>query len=245
MKQNEAVICALQEMKGVATLGQLYERAPKIPSSVWATKTPFASIRRIVQFHPEIYKIKRGLYGLKAYRNQIEAKGIIAESEQNKNSEELKLSNHTYYQGLLLTIGKHRNHGSWVPNQDRNKLFLNQTLGECRSFQKIPLFSYAEVVQRSSTIDVIWFNERRMPCGFFEVEHSTDIQNSLLKFNDLQDFYARMVIVSAPERKAEYEKKLHFSAFKEIKARVRFLDYNWLVKEYEHSVEASQREMIL
>lgn len=35
-----------------------------------------------------------------------------------------------------------------------------------------------------------------MPHSFFEIEHSTDIQNSLLKFNDLQDFYVRMVIVA-------------------------------------------------
>ena len=35
-----------------------------------------------------------------------------------------------------------------------------------------------------------------MPHSLFEIEHSTDIQNSLLKFNDLQDFYSRMVIVA-------------------------------------------------
>lgn len=50
-----------------------------------------------------------------------------------------------------------------------------------------------------------------MPNSFFEVEYSTDIQNSLLKFCDLQqDFYTRMVIVSSIRRKQEFEKKMSF-----------------------------------
>ena len=36
-----------------------------------------------------------------------------------------------------------------------------------------------EITNRARTVDVIWFNERLMPHTFFEVEHSTDFQNSL------------------------------------------------------------------
>lgn len=49
-------------------------------------KTPFASIRRIVQQTKGIYKIKPGLYGLEKYRKQIEDRGIIVETEKNKDS---------------------------------------------------------------------------------------------------------------------------------------------------------------
>ena len=56
---------------------------------------------------------------------------------------------------------------------------------------KILDFSYSEIVNRAKTIDVIWFNERKLLSSVFEVEHSTDIQNSLLKFNDLQDFHSQ------------------------------------------------------
>lgn len=52
-----------------------------------------------------------------------------------------------------------------------------------------------------------------MPNSFFEVEHSTDIQNSLEKFNDLRDFYAKMYIVADEKRFAEYEKKMNYTSF--------------------------------
>ena len=38
-----------------------------------------------------------------------------------------------------------------------------------------------------------------MPCAFYEVEHSTDMKNSLNKFYKLQDFRAKFYIVAAKE----------------------------------------------
>ena len=67
-----------------------------------------------------------------------------------------------------------------------------------------------------------------MPCSFFEVEHSTDIQNSLLKFNDLQDFHSKFYIVSSANRKKEFESKVNYEAFREIKERIKFLDYDFV-----------------
>jgi hypothetical protein len=49
MRQYEAVIKVMEENGGFATLSYLYEKALKVPGVVWKTKTPFASIRRIVQ----------------------------------------------------------------------------------------------------------------------------------------------------------------------------------------------------
>jgi hypothetical protein len=245
MKQHEAVIQALEQLGGIATLGQLYQEAPKIPGSKWATKTPFASIRRIVQLRREIYKIKPGLYGLTSKKAANEAKGAVAETSKNKDSYDVAQFNHSYYQGLLLQVGALRSHGSWCPNQDKNRLFLDKPLGELRTLQMLPAFSYPELVQRSSSVDVIWFNKRGMPHTFFEVEHSTDIQNSLLKFNDLQDFFARMLIVSDMNRQKEYAQKIKYSSFNDIAGRVRFLAYDRLVKQYEYAVEASRQEMVL
>jgi hypothetical protein len=196
MKQHEAVVITLERLGGIATLGQLNQEVFKIKDCEWKTKTPFASIRRIVQLNKDIYKIKPGLYGLLSYKKQNEAKGIFEETAGNKDSKEISEFNHSYYQGLILTIGNLKNYQTYLPNQDKNKLFLNERLGELSTLNKIPMYSYDNLVKRSSTIDAIWFNERMMPHSFFEVEHSTDIQNSLLKFNDLQDFQSRMFIVA-------------------------------------------------
>jgi hypothetical protein len=248
MKQNEAVRLALENLGGSATLEQLNHETLKIKDCVWKTKTPFASIRRIVQTNPKyIYKIKPGFYGLLSYEKQNEAKGIVKETAKNKDSKDVIELNHSYYQGILVKVGNLKQMKTFVPNQDKNKKFFGQSLGELRTLNKVPEFSYSNTVKRSSTIDVMWFNERDMPHSLFEVEHSTDIQNSLLKFNDLQDFYTRMVIVADKTRRTEYESKIKYTSFGNLNAskRVSFLDYDALIKQYEDLLESEKFEFIL
>lgn len=248
MKQYEAVIETLDKLGGVATLGELNREVFKIKDCEWKTKTPFASIRRIVQQTKGIYKIRPGLYGLEKYRKQTEDKGIVVETERNKDSNDVRTFNHTYYQGILLIIGKCRNMQTFIPQQDKNKKFYDgQRLQELSTLSEIPSYSYPEIVKRSSTIDTIWFNKRNMPHSFFEVEHSTDIQNSLLKFNDLQDFYVRMAIVADIRRKPEFESKMFFHAFDDLRLnkRVSFLSYDALIKQYEMEIEKQTFDFIL
>ena len=248
MKQYEAVIETLDKLGGVATLGELDREVFKIKDCEWKTKTPFASIRRIVQQTKGIYKIRPGLYGLEKYRKQIEDKGIVLETEKNKDSYDVRMFNHTYYQGILLIIGEYHNMKTFVPKQDKNKKFYNgQKLQELSSLVEQPPYSYPQIVKRSATIDTIWFNERNMPHSFFEVEHSTDIQNSLLKFNDLQDFYVRMAIVADVKRKPEFDAKMSFHAFDELRInrRVSFLSYEALIKQYEMELEKQSLDFIL
>ena len=84
MKQYEAVIETVERLGGVATLGELNREVFKIKDCKWNTKTPFASIRRIVQTTNGIYKIRPGLYGLEKYRKQIEERGMVAETEKEQ-----------------------------------------------------------------------------------------------------------------------------------------------------------------
>jgi hypothetical protein len=149
MKQHEAVISTLEKLGGVATLGQLNQEVFKIKECNWGTKTPFASIRRIVQKNKEIYKIKPGLYGLLKSKNEIENRGIILETINNKTSKEYIEFNHSYYQGLLLIIGKLRKLDTFIPNQDKNKLFIdNRRLCDIRTLQEMPIYSYSEMVRK-------------------------------------------------------------------------------------------------
>lgn len=249
MKQYEAVILTLESLGGIATLGEINQNIFNIKDCTWKTKTPFASIRRIVQTNPDIYKIKPGLYALKKYKSDIENRGIFIETDANKNAPDIVNFNHSYYQGLLVTLGNLRKKGTYIPNQDKNKIFFNnKKLGDISSLHSLPHFSYDSFMARSKTIDVIWFNERKMPDSLFEVEHSTDIQNSLLKFNDLKDFSARMLIVADKCRKEEYEKKIKYTSFSDLISpisRVSFLSYDELNKQYEMEMEKQLFETII
>lgn len=248
MKQYEAVIQTMEHLGGVATLGQLNQEVFKIKDCIWKTKTPFASIRRIVQTDKNIYKIKPGLYGLISYRDQLEKNGIIVETEHNHTSNEFLEFTHAYYQGLLLVVGKLKQMHTYIPAQDKNKKFYDgQRLGDMATMNTLPSFSYEKMVHKTSTIDVVWLNERVMPHSLFEVEHSTNMQNSLLKFNDLQDFYTRMIIVADAKREAEYLTKIQCSAFDYLRKyhRVEFLDYESLIRQYEKFVEEQTFQLIL
>lgn len=248
MTQNQAVIETIEMLGGIATLNQINQNIFKIEDCKWKTKTPFASVRRIVRQTNGIYRIKPGLYALESHRQELEGNGILVQNENNQDSEIVKTFNHAYYQGLLLEMGKMRHLDTFVPDQDKHKQFLNQAeLGALRTIQELPEYSYPQLVKRSSTIDVIWFNDRHMPHSFFEVEHSTDIQNSLLKFNDLQDFAARMVIVADEKRHHEFISKMGYAAFRQLanNKRVAFLSYESLGKQYEQEFEKQKFEFVI
>jgi hypothetical protein len=186
MKQYEAVIQTLEKLGGQATLGQLYQNVMKVEDCEWKTKTPFASIRRIVQTQPEIFKVRPGLYALRDFKKKLNLKEY---QHDLVDVDESLAQGHSYYQGLLVEIGNSRNYSTFVPSQDQNRHFVNDSLGKLITTKEIPQFSYSAIVNRAKTIDVILFNERKMPSNFFEVEHSTDIQHSLMKFYELRDFF--------------------------------------------------------
>lgn len=224
--QTQQVIDTLRQNGGYATLGRLYHL---VDTSTWATKTPQESIRRIVQQSPDIFKIQPGLWALEEMRDAVLKKFELKLG--NTKSEER--FSHGYYQGLLVEIGKLRHHTTYIPAQDQNRLFLDKKLGEITDSTELPDFTYEVLKRKARTIDVIWFNERRMPSVFYEVEHTTDIKNSLSKFYELQDFYAGFYIVADKSRKNEFEDKLHVSLFAPIEKRVKFLNYQQVVDLYE------------
>lgn len=234
MKQHEAVIKVMEQNGGFATLGFLNQEVLKVPNVEWKTKTPFASIRRIVQDERFFFKIKPGLWALLSHKNKLPLEISPTDAVPKQEQE---VFNHSYYQGLLVEIGKLKQYETFVPSQDKNKRFLGKTLGEISSPTNFYSFSYEHIVRKAKTIDVCWFNIRKMPSILFEVEHSTDIQNSLLKFVELQDFNTKFFIVADKVRKAEYFSKMELSAFVPIKTRVQFMDYDklsdWHTKTFE------------
>jgi len=241
MKQHEAVIKVMEQNGGFATLGYLNQEVLRVPGVEWKTKTPFASIRRIVQDERFFFKIKHGLWALLSHKNKL-PQDILPTETLPKYKQELY--NHSYYQGLLVEIGKLKQYETFVPSQDKNKRFLGKTLSEISAQADFYQFGYDHIVRKAKTVDVCWFNVRKMPGALFEVEHSTDIQNSLLKFVELQDFNTKFFIVADKARKAEYAGKLALNAFVPIKERVQFMDYDklseWHTKTFEiTNVESS------
>ena len=233
MKQHEAVIQAMKEIGGYATLGQLYQAVPKISDCKWETKTPFASIRRIVQTHDEFFKIRPGLWALTSEKEKV----LRLFSEDIVPDKDREYS-HYFFQGLVVEIGNLKGFQTFVPFQDKNKPFAQQKLGEVTTLSNFYEFTYGAVLRKAQTIDVTWFNTRNYPNSFFEIEHSTDIYNSLLKFVEFQDFRISFYIVADNLRRTEFEDKISQNAFAPIKPFVKFWDYD-AVSELHTKISAS------
>ena len=224
--QAQQVIDTLRKTGGYATLGDLYHL---VDTKSWATKTPNESIRRIVQQADEIFRIQPGLWALEECREEVMHKFDICPKEEKS----IEQFTHGYYQGLIIEIGIMNDYATYVPAQDQNRKFLEKPLKDICTTIHIPEFSYENLTDRARTIDVIWFNERNMPNSFFEVEHSTDIQNSVTKFCDLQDFSSRFFIVAPENRREQFYKVMNRTAFKDIKQRVNFSSYETILHQYE------------
>ena len=212
--QAQQVIDTLRKTGGYATLGDLYHL---VDTKSWATKTPNESIRRIVQQSDEIFKIQPGLWALEECRDEVMRRFDI----QPKEEKSVEQFTHGYYQGLIIEIGKMKHFMTYVPAQDQNRKFLEKPLIQICSTVQLPDFARKELANRAKTVDVIWFNERIMPNSFFEVEH---------------------IIVATQNRKAQFDKVISRTAFKDFKERVSFSSYEAILKQYELMCAAQRNE---
>ncbi|MDR1895633.1 MAG: hypothetical protein LBR10_02450, partial [Prevotellaceae bacterium] len=147
--------------------------------------------------------------------------------------------------GLVVEIGNMKGLQTYVPRQDKNRLFLEKPLKELVTLDKIYDFTYPEILRRATTVDVVWFNERKLPHSFFEVEHSTDIQNSLTKFFELQDYFACFYIIAAESRKKQFNDIMSKTIFNPIKKRIGFVNYDDISNQHSKMFELSQVKQLI
>lgn len=239
MKQHEAVVRALEYLGGYAMLGQIYQKALSYSGVGWGTKTPQASIRRILQMRPEFFKIRPGLWGLQARQREILKNLRI---DENAKPDQQEAFDHAYYQGVIAEWGKLLRYSTHIPRQDRSKLCAGKPLRSLSSLEDVPPFTYPDLIKRSRTVDVIWFSADSnypFPVCMFEVEHTTDFHNSLIKFRHFMYFSARFFIVSPSHREKEFRDKLERD-HRELDKRVTFLSYDKLVNLYNKDIERQQ-----
>lgn len=237
MSQKDAVIDAMRHHGGYATFQQLNQL---VDFSTWKTKTPQASIRQIVQVHDEFFRIKPGLWALSECKEDVLKHFNIVENDEESD----EIFTHSYYQGMIVELGNMHRYRTYVPNQDKNKKFLERKLCDLTTESDLPDFTYKEITKRAKTVDVIWFNERRMPFRFYEVEHSTNITNSLDKFYELQDFRADFYIIADESRRNQFNTLMERNIYSSIRNYVKFFNYENLVSQYSKESALMQMERL-
>ena len=167
-------------------------------------KTPHMTIQERVQRDKRFTRIGLGIYALTDYLDKLPKTTIP------KNEKESKERKHAIIQGMLLEIGNHQKDVYDTYTNDKKWVFENKTLGSLATLQKVPQFTFQNIIDDSvSFADVIWFNERQFPQVIFEVEHSTDFRDAFIKFMELQDFQTRFYCVSEENRREKFEKEIN------------------------------------
>jgi hypothetical protein len=225
--QREAVIEVMEANSGYIKLQDLYSRVTSIEGVNWdGTNDLEANIRCLLQRRKDFFKIKPGLWALESYRNKL-PKHIISLIDEDQVGNKINSDNtHYYFQGLIADIGNMRDFITYIPSQDKNRFYLDKPLGEIASTIELPQFTFDNIIGTVKSIDVIWLNERRFPVNVFEIEHTTKFKNSLIKFYELKDFTTQMTIVASARNRAKYDEVISLSVFREIRDRVKFIDYN-------------------
>jgi len=194
-------------------------------------KTPNLTIQERVQRDKRFTKIGLGVYALTEYLDKL------PKSIEPKNEKEIQENKHAKIQGMLLEIGNLDDNIADTYSNNKKWIFNNKTLESLSTIKKLPPFTYERIINDSVAFaDVIWFNKRGFPLVIFEVEHSTDFRDALIKFMELQDFQTRFYCVSNEEREKKFEKEKKKSSFSPIIHRVNFLSYNQIQNDYERAL---------
>jgi len=232
---SQAIEKAIIELGYIATLKQIYAVAPNFKE--FKGLTPHKTINERVQRDNNLVKLRPGLYGLKNYLDKLpdEYNPNVKKSTEKENA-----ITHSFVQGMLIEIGNIRGFETFAPN--KTEIFVNKKLHEISTKQEVPKFTFDKIINKIKHIDVIWFNQRNFPNSVFEIENSTNFRNSLVKFVELQDFVTTMTLIAPNEQSKinKFHNVMEEAAFSSIKQRVKFFNYEYVEKLYNHSIASQQ-----
>jgi hypothetical protein len=224
---SEAIERVLRDHQGYASLLTIYRDIEKYRPLTG--KTPHKTIQERVQRDPRFARIGLGVYAL---RSEI---GKLPKPAEPRTAEDRAHSKHTRMQGMLIEIGNLEGFDTYTA--DPKKVFENKRLGAIATLAIVPAFTFPKVVSTTRYIDVLWLNSRHFPARAFEVEYSTNIRNSLVKFTELQDFNTQFFIVAPEGSRPRFAREIDRSSFVPIAGRCKFWSFEKLERLYKSRLD--------
>jgi len=109
---------------------------------------------------------------------------------------------------------------------DPSKIYQGKPLGDIATLKEIPKFTYPATLDIAKKIDVIWF-KNDYPEFCFEVEHTTNVTEGLLRLYQISPLRGVKFFIIAPlQLLSKFEKDISKRPFREIKDRYIFKSYN-------------------
>lgn len=235
MKWNDLIEKLMIDNGGLASLSFLYENAHKyrkLPSGDWQ-KTLRGVLYRDVK-KGRFIKVGLSVYALPAFSPDEKSAYSVAVGEGKSLDFITKSPDpHSTIEGMLLELGNYYDFLSYTC--DKNKTFDGKTLSSIEGLHEIPEFTYGELIKRAQKIDVIWFSKKPkyvFPKYMYEVEHSTDFTNSLIKMLQLKEFDARFILASWESRRDIFYDRLGQEPFDQVKTKFLFRPFELIAELY-------------
>lgn len=223
----EAIEKVLKENGGAANWKVIYDNIGKFyhytKSKEWEAGLRGVLYREL-RNNRKFKKIGLSIYALKNYK------------EQEKPKEKIRM--HSFMQGICLELGNARNYDTFT--SDPSNLYRdNVYLKDIASLQNLPNFTYSNIVKNAKFIDILWFNKSKFAfpkCAFEIVDSVTTLNNAFNRCFELSAFAMKFIIVAPQKHYQKFQQNLELEIYKDKKNFFKFVNYDDMLKTYEHVV---------
>lgn len=227
MTKIEAIRKVLEDNNGSATLGTIYNSIEKYYPGAKSSCEWEAGIRGIIyrdlKEKDGLKRIGLGIFALKDYK------------EEHIHRED-KIRMHSYMEGLCLEIGNLKKYKTYTA--DPSAVFKdNVLLGDLSYFQKIPQFTYPNILDKAGRIDVIWFggkSDNVFPAVALEVVDSLGtLEGALNRCLQLDGFNTIYRIISPEKHRARFDSVINANPYRDKRDKFMFIDYDEMKRLYD------------
>lgn len=247
---KDVVRQVLQALGGEAHLSAIYGEIEGHPKTA-TNPTWDATVRRTLQQYSIFERKARGVWALTQEPDILQPFSV----EDIKGLEETQaeeLLDHDSVQGMLLNLGRIYEFETYAPPSDATmRRFEGRPLADFVTVRKLPAFSTARRMRDFKRVDVLWLLgdiDDFVPHHAFEVEHTRDIRDALLRLYQFTDANLRtsLYVVAPSKKERKFETEIAKAPFNVMKTDCKFRSYTQLLSLYETAVEhAALREHFL
>ncbi|MDA8002226.1 MAG: winged helix-turn-helix domain-containing protein [Alphaproteobacteria bacterium] len=236
MTKVEAMKQLLADHGGIANWRTIYENIEKYSPDAARSAHWKAGLRgvlyREIKAGKNFKRIGLSNYALKEYQ----------EEPLPRKTDKIRM--HSYIEGICLELGNVKKFLTYTA--DPTALFREKIqLKELATLEKLPDFSYPQILSKAKKIDVIWLNQKgyRFPKKVFEiVDSASTLTPACERCMQLRDFQTECYIVAPEQHKKLFDKKMVLAPFNTNSDKFKFVGYEEIRKLHESAVATDRLE---
>jgi len=167
---------------------------------------------------------------------------------QEEKIEEIKqdpIRMHSYMEGMCIEIGNFLNLDTYTA--DPNAKYNNLPLSSIATLDKLPPFTYEDILKTTKKIDVLWFNDKGFlfPKRAIEIVDSIGtLDGSLKRTFQLIEFNLDFYILCKSDHINKVELELSREPYKRVRHRYKVCSYDAIEEIYNSPISSQKNEFL-